>query len=88
MKQAEWKGPLPKEARRISKAKFETLEEVVKYYSDPAGPGHKFLNDTKVILIGDSAIVRNYYEGKFAWLAEFIEMTEEEFNEQVCEESQ
>lgn len=66
----------------LERSRFNTIEECENHYKDG------FHNKFRVMHIGNTLVVRNYYMGQFAWLCEYIEMTEEEFNEQVCEEGQ
>lgn len=61
--------------------KFNTLNECKAYYER-----ENTLNEFKVMHIGESLVIRNYYNGQFAWLCEYMEMTQEEYNEQICEE--
>lgn len=69
--------------KTLKRSKFNSLTECFNYYKKL----NVKLNEFKVIQVGDTVIVRNYYNGQFAWLCEFIEITEGEFYEEICEES-
>ncbi len=69
----------------LKPTKFSTLDECKAHYENG-----DVLNKFKIMHIGESLVIRNYYNGQFAWLCEYMEMTKEELeelNEQICEES-
>lgn len=66
---------------KLEPSRFKSLNECILYYRN-----NFKLNELKIMKIGNSVIVSNYYNNSFAWLCEFIDITEEEFNEQVFNE--
>lgn len=62
--------------------KYTSLQDATEYYKEREDNFNIF----EFMYIGDTVLIRNYYNGQFAWLIEYFETTEEDFDQIVLEE--
>lgn len=62
--------------------KYTSLQDATEYYKEREDAFNIF----EFMYVGDTVLIRNYYNGQFAWLIEYFETTKEDFDQIVIEE--